>query len=86
MPAKKKYHIDRDITFSVYDDNKDGIMTVELLDMVKKPGDNVPDEAMWNKQFSSGLRYYPLILKTKNDDIIITEKGAPLYVCSKKVK
>lgn len=77
-----KYIVDREVKFSIHDDNKDGIMTLESMGVVKKPNDTVPDEHIWNKMYESGIRYHPSLLKTKNDDIIIIEKGAPIYVCS----
>jgi hypothetical protein len=79
---KNEYIVDREIKFSIHDDNKDGIMTLESMGVVKKPNDTVPDEHMWNKVYASGIRYYPSLLKTKNGDIIIIEKAVPIYVCS----
>lgn len=79
---KNEYIVDREIKFSIHDNNKDGSMTLESMGVVKKPNDTVPDGHMWNKVYTSGIRYYPSLLKTKNDDIIIIEKEAPIYVCS----
>ncbi len=78
----EKYIVDREIKFSIHDDNRDGILILESMGVIKNPNDTVPDENMWNKVYASGIKYYPKLLKTKNDDIIIVEKAAPIYVCS----
>lgn len=78
-----KYNIDREVIFNLHDDNKDGVMILESRGVVKKPGDTVPDDIGWNKGYAAGLKYYPQLLKTINNDIIITEKGSPIYVCAK---
>lgn len=79
----KKYVISRDWHFNLNDDDNDGIMTLTSLGVEKKPNDTVPDEAMWNQIYASGVNYYPAILKTKNEDFIFTDRGVPLYVCAK---
>lgn len=76
------YIVDREIKFSIHDDNKDGIMTLQSMGVEKKPNDTVPDNHIWNKVYASGIKYYPSLLKTKSGDIIIIEKAAPIYVCS----
>lgn len=83
---KSEYIIDREIPFLITDENKYGVITLKLKKTIKKPHDNVPNESVLNKMHTIDLKYYPTILKTKNDDIIITERGAPLYVCTYKNK
>lgn len=78
----KKYLINRQINFIVENKNKGGVLTLKLTRVEKNPNDNVPDEESWNKSYSPGLQYYPLVSKTKGGDIIITENASPLYVCS----
>lgn len=79
---RNKYIVDREIIFSIHEDNKDGIMTLKSMGVIKKPNDTVPDEDIFNKMYTSGISYYPKLVRTKNNDIIIIEKSAPIYVCS----
>ena len=80
--GQKKYLINRQIDFIIKNKNKGGLLTLKLTGVEKNPNDSVPDEDAWNKSYSPGLQYYPLVLKTKGGDIIITENASPLYVCS----
>lgn len=77
-----EYIVNRELKFSIDYGNKDGVIILKTIGVEKKTNDTVPDEHTWNKNFKTGIRYYISLLKTKNDDIIIVEKGAPIYVCS----
>lgn len=77
-----EYIVNRELKFSIDYGHEDGIIILKTIGVEKKPNDTVPDEHAWNKNFKSGIRYYTSLLKTKNDDIFIVEKGVPIYVCS----